>query len=80
MFCDRVSARPRAWDSAMAAADGSFYGRRTDLPSQSGMSGIEDVGSTEKTLLKMTLKMSRGKKMTSWVRKLKAITFCEPCA
>lgn len=42
---------------------------------------LKDIGTTKKkTLLKMTLKMSRGKKMTSQVRKAKAITLCEPRA
>lgn len=50
--------------SSVAAVDGCFYGR-TDLPSQSGMSGIERHWNYRKALLKMTVKMSGGKKMTS---------------
>ena len=62
-FDKRLFTRPCSWESPVV--DGYVYGRGTDLSSQSGTSGIERHCNYRKTLLKMTLKMSRGKKMIS---------------
>lgn len=63
-FYNRVFGRPCAWESLVAAIAGCFCGRRMDLPSQSGTSEIDRHWNYWKTLLKITLKMSREKKMT----------------
>lgn len=51
-FSNRVSARSHAGESAVAAADAYFYGRRTDLASQSGMPGVDRHWNYRKNIVK----------------------------
>lgn len=61
-FYNRVFARPCSWESLAAAINVCFCGRIMDLPGQSETSEIDSHWNYWKTLLKITLKMSRGEK------------------
>lgn len=65
-FCNRVSAGSYAWELAISQLMGISMGEEQTCQVHLERQKLKDIRTTKKkTLLKMTLKMSRGKRMTS---------------